>query len=101
MLSSCSFSTKLERIAQLAREAPDMSFTSLSHYLDIGLLKEAFRRTRKNGSPGVDGQTALTMGSVWKIISIVCLIGLSQVATKLRPYVESIYRKVLGKRPDQ
>jgi len=58
MPSSCSFSTKLERIAQLAKEAPDMSFTSLSHYLDIDLLKEAFRRTRKNGSPGVDGQTA-------------------------------------------
>jgi RNA-directed DNA polymerase len=62
MPSSCSFSTKLERIAQLAKEAPDMSFTSLSHYLDIDLLKEAFRRTRKNGSPGVDGQTASAYG---------------------------------------
>lgn len=58
MLSSCDFSTKLERIAQLAREAPDMSFTALAHHIDIGMLKEAYSRTRKNGAPGVDGQTA-------------------------------------------
>jgi RNA-directed DNA polymerase len=58
MPSSCSFSTKLERIAQLAREAPDMSFTSLAHHLDIDMLKEAYKRTRKTGAPGIDGQTA-------------------------------------------
>ncbi len=58
MPSSCSFSMKLKRIAQLAREAPDMSFTSLAHHLDIGMLNEASKRTRKTGSRGVDGQTA-------------------------------------------
>jgi RNA-directed DNA polymerase len=58
MPSSCSFSTKLERIAQLAREAPDMSFTSLAHHIDIDMLKEAYRRTRKKGSPGIDGLIA-------------------------------------------
>jgi group II intron reverse transcriptase/maturase len=30
----------------------------LSHHIDIAWLKEAFRRTRKDGAAGVDGQTA-------------------------------------------
>jgi group II intron reverse transcriptase/maturase len=51
-------STKLERIAKLAREAPDMAFTTLAHYIDIDWLREAYKRTRKDGAPGVDGQTA-------------------------------------------
>jgi RNA-directed DNA polymerase len=51
-------STKLQRIAELAREAPDRAFLSLAHHIDIELLREAYRRTRKNGAPGIDGQTA-------------------------------------------
>ena len=53
-----SVSTKRQRIATLAREAPGMAFTSLSHHIDIEWLKEAFRLTRKNGAPGIDGQVA-------------------------------------------
>ena len=51
-------STKRERIATLAREAPKLAFTSLSHHIDIGWLREAYRLIRKDGAPGVDGQTA-------------------------------------------
>ena len=51
-------STKLERIAKLAREAPDMAFTTLAHHIDIDWLREAYRRTRKDGARGVDGQSA-------------------------------------------
>lgn len=51
-------STKLQRIAKLARESPDMGFTTLAHSIDIEWLHEAYRRTRKSGAPGVDGQTA-------------------------------------------
>jgi RNA-directed DNA polymerase len=58
MLSSNNLSTNLERIAKLAKDAPDMAFTSLAHYIDMTLLKEAFRRTRKNGACGIDGMTA-------------------------------------------
>src|SRR5436309_2277124 len=47
-----------ERIAQLAREAPEMAFTSLSHHIDINFLLEAYQRTRKGGVAGVDEQTA-------------------------------------------
>ena len=53
-----SVSTKLQRIAQLAREAPKRAFMSLAHHIDVDLLLEAHRRTRKDGAPGVDGQTA-------------------------------------------
>jgi len=35
-----------------------MAFTSLSHHIDVDFLREAYRRTRKDGAAGVDGQTA-------------------------------------------
>ncbi len=56
--SSTIVSTRLERIAKLAREAPDMAFTTLAHHIDIAWLYEAYRRTRKDGATGVDRQTA-------------------------------------------
>ena len=58
MLSSGTVSPKLERIAKLAKQAPEMAFTSLSHHIDIDWLREAYRRTRKDGAVGVDGQSA-------------------------------------------
>jgi retron-type reverse transcriptase len=51
-------STKLERIAKRAKEMPGVAFTTLAHHIDIEWLKEAYRRTRKDGAVGVDGQTA-------------------------------------------
>jgi RNA-directed DNA polymerase len=50
--------TKQQRIAELAQQAPQMGFTSLNHHLDLTWLGEAYNRTRKDGAPGVDGQTA-------------------------------------------
>jgi group II intron reverse transcriptase/maturase len=50
--------TKLERVAKLAKEAPDMAFRNLAHHIDIDWLREAYRRTRKDGAQGVDGQSA-------------------------------------------
>jgi RNA-directed DNA polymerase len=50
-------STRLQRIAELAREAPQRAFLSLAHHVDVEFLTEAFRRTRKDGAVGVDGQT--------------------------------------------
>ncbi len=51
-------STKLERIAKLARKHPERVFYSLGHTIDVEFLHEAYRRTRKGGAPGVDGRTA-------------------------------------------
>ena len=50
--------TKQQRIAELAKQSPQMGFTSLNHHLDLIWLVAAFNRTRKSGAPGVDGQTA-------------------------------------------
>jgi RNA-directed DNA polymerase len=55
--SSTTVSTKLARIAQLARQMPQAALTSLSHHIDIEWLREACRRTRRDGAAGVDGQT--------------------------------------------
>lgn len=35
-----------------------MVFTTLAHHIDLELLHEAYRKTRKDGAPGIDGQTA-------------------------------------------
>src|SRR5687767_2018292 len=49
--------TKQQRIAELARENPQMTFTSLNHYLDEEWLAEAVNRVKADSAPGVDGQT--------------------------------------------
>jgi RNA-directed DNA polymerase len=57
--TSESVSTKLERIATQAKGAPEMAFRSLAHHIDVDWLREAYRRTRKDGATGVDRQTAM------------------------------------------
>jgi RNA-directed DNA polymerase len=47
---------RLVRIAELARQSPGMVFTTLFHHVDMDWMREAYRRTRKNGAVGVDGQ---------------------------------------------
>jgi group II intron reverse transcriptase/maturase len=54
-----SISTKLEQIAKRAKEMPGVAFNTLAHHIDIEWLREAYRRTRKDGAVGVDGQTAV------------------------------------------
>jgi RNA-directed DNA polymerase len=51
-------STKIERIAKLAKSSPNMAFTTLAHHIDVEWLREAYRCTRKDGALGVDGQSA-------------------------------------------
>lgn len=51
-------STKLQRVAALASDSPQMVFTTLAHHIDNDLLHEAYRRTRKEAAVGVDGETA-------------------------------------------
>jgi len=56
--SSSTISTRLQRIAKLAKDMPAMAFTTLAHHIDMDVLREAHRLTRKDGAVGVDGQTA-------------------------------------------
>ena len=56
--NSSTVSTKQQRIAQLAEQAPQMGFTSLAYLIDLDWIREAYRRPRKDAAVGVDGQTA-------------------------------------------
>jgi RNA-directed DNA polymerase len=51
-------STKLQRIAKLAKEIRGATLKTLAHHIDVDWLREAYRRTRKGGAPGVDGVSA-------------------------------------------
>lgn len=53
-------STRLQRIAELARREPKVVLTALAHHIDIEFLRAAYQRTRKDGAVGVDGETAST-----------------------------------------
>ena len=50
--------SSLERIRMLTRRDPEMIFTSLAHRIDLYLLKQSFRKIRKNESTGVDKVSA-------------------------------------------
>jgi RNA-directed DNA polymerase len=50
-------STRLERIALLARQRRE-PLTTLAHHIDLEWLREAHQRTRKDGAHGIDGQSA-------------------------------------------
>jgi hypothetical protein len=51
-------STKLHRIATLARQIVGAPLRTLAHHIDMNFLREAYRRTCKDGAVGVDHQTA-------------------------------------------
>lgn len=57
-LGSLDVSTKLERIAKQAKEIRDAPLLTLAHHIDVNWLREAYRRTRKDGARGVDGMSA-------------------------------------------
>ena len=56
--SSGSVSTRLCRIAELARNSPAMVITTLAHNIDLAWMYEAHRQTRKGGAVGIDKVTA-------------------------------------------
>jgi RNA-directed DNA polymerase len=57
-LSSPTVSTRLQRIAEQARQHPARPFLTLAHLIDVERLREAYHQTRRDGAPGVDGVTA-------------------------------------------
>jgi len=52
------WSTKRQWIVNLAREKSDTVLFSLHHVIDLDWMREAYRRTRKDGATGIDGVTA-------------------------------------------
>jgi RNA-directed DNA polymerase len=57
-LSLTNLSTKRQRIAELARSKRGVALSTLHHVIDLEWMKEAYRLTRKDGAPGIDGVTA-------------------------------------------
>ncbi len=51
-------STKRQWIADLARRRPEWALTTLHQHIDLDWMLEAWRLTRKDGAPGIDGVTA-------------------------------------------
>jgi len=51
-------STQLQGIAEQAARYPEMVFNNLYHRINVYLLREAYRKTRKDVSPGMDKVTA-------------------------------------------
>jgi len=56
--SPTTISTKQLELTQRATAIPEDALTTLAHFIDLDWLREAYRRTRKDGASGVDGQTA-------------------------------------------
>lgn len=53
-------STRLQRIAEIARKYPDQPMRTLAHHIDLEMLMFAFEKTRKDAAPGVDGEDYAT-----------------------------------------
>ena len=83
-------STKQQRLAMLAKQSPSMGFTSLNHHLDLAWLAEAFHRTRKDGTPGVDGQTSDDYG-LSLLDNLTSLIDRAKSGAYLRPGASCAY----------
>lgn len=54
--------TKLTRIAELARQLKGKALLSLAHHIDLSMMKHAYALTRKDGAAGVDEVTAEEYG---------------------------------------
>ena len=50
--------TKRQRIAELARNKRGVALSTLHHVIDLERMKAAYRLTRKDGAPGIDGVMA-------------------------------------------
>jgi RNA-directed DNA polymerase len=92
-------STKLHRIAHLAQESPERVLTSLAYVIDVDFLREAYRRTRKDGAVGVDGQTAAAMQRTWRKTSGPSWSASVRAVIRHRPCGVTTFPKAMGRSP--
>ena len=57
-LSLTNLYTKRQRIAELARTKSGVALSTLHHVIDLEWMRKAYRLTRKDGAPGIDGVIA-------------------------------------------
>src|SRR5207302_7055264 len=74
-------STKLERIAKLAREMPQAALTTLAHHIDIDWLREAYRRTRRTEPLALTGRQPTSTRGILMKTSAPCSNAPSRAAT--------------------
>ena len=86
-------STKRQRIAELARTNRGVALSSLHHVIDLEWLKEAYRLTRKDGAPGIDGVMANEYAANLEANLLDLLDRISRVATKRRRSAGHIFQK--------
>jgi hypothetical protein len=72
-LGSQTISTRLQRIAQKAHQAPTLVFDNLYYLIDLPLLREAYRRTRKDAAPGSTKSPPSSMRRIWRSTSVICI----------------------------
>lgn len=87
--SSQTVSTPLQQIAERARQLPEVALTTLAHHIDIEMLKGAYRRTRKDGAVGGDGQTADAYAEQLGV-RLVSLLARFQAGTSVAPPVRRV-----------
>jgi hypothetical protein len=61
-MGSLTVSLKLHRLRVQSKEHPDRVFTTLHHLVDVDFLREAYRRTNKSASAGIDRVTGQQYG---------------------------------------
>jgi RNA-directed DNA polymerase len=83
-------STKQQRRAELAKQRPDVSFTSLNHSLDVDWLREAYRRLRKDSAPGHDGRTGADDGKDLET-TLQSLLDRAKAGTYVAPPVRRVH----------
>ena len=96
-LCSESVTTKLRRIAELAREHPERVFTSMAHVLDVEWIREAYRRTRKDGARGIDGQSAADFAKNLEVNLHKLAVGLRSGEYRPPPVRRALIPKANGK----
>ena len=67
-----------------------MAFRTLAHYIDIDWLREAYRRTRKDGARGVDGQSAEQYAANLEV-NLQSLLGRAKSGTYRAPPVRRVH----------
>src|SRR5271157_5868357 len=91
-------STKLDRLAELAKEDGKRQFFSIAHLITPEALYAAFRGLRKDASAGVDGVTTKSMKRTPREISDSCISGSGMESTKPNHCAGSICRRRTGSR---
>ncbi len=89
-LSREDISTRQQKLVELARIEPKLELTTLAHHIDEVWLREAYRRTRKDGAAGVDGVTAAQYEEALEA-NLTSLLGRFKTGSYRAPAVRRVY----------